>query len=175
MLQQNDEIIGLYNQNPYLLKMYNSDGTFLKYVGENKRDSIIGHVATYHTEATYDLFFQTKNYLKLLTSEGVLSKQVNRFSFLPGTMLSDLFYPIGISENGKLEPALYLDGTGISSNYVTLIKKAGGALISPIKNSMHIPKSCRPLNPVFDMDTKNYKYIMICTEDGSSEMMDIAI
>jgi hypothetical protein len=174
-LQYNTDLIGLYSQKSYMLKAYNDDGAILKYVGKNKRDSVIGHIATYKQNDQYNVFFQTKSKLKMMTNDGIYTIPVKRFSFLPGTLMSDVFYPITINNNGEKSPAIYLDGTSISDNYISVITKGKSLLISPIKYSIHIPKTCRALNPAYNSKDMKYKYILLCDINKIKSWIEIAL
>ena len=117
---RNDELHAIYAQNNYKLNLYSEDGHTIRYVGDNKRDSIVGHIATYIDKVSTKMFIQTKSKIKLISKTSVYEKPITRFSFLPGTLLTDLFYPIAISEQGSLKPAIYIDGTSISTNHISI-------------------------------------------------------
>jgi hypothetical protein len=156
-------LISLYAQNPTRIKIKDTLGTSLFYKGQNKRDSILGHIATYF-DGEYQSFIQTKNTLTLINSDSIQTKNVTRFSFLPGAVLTDSFYPIAINIDNKLTPAIYVDGTSISNNFVNLIHSDGDKLISPIRSSIFIEKGCRAMNPVYSKEGNTFKYVILCQD-----------
>jgi len=172
---RNEELHAIYAQNGYKINIYTLAGDKVRYTGKNKRDSVIGHIATYiDTEAT-KMFIQTKSKIKLVKRNTVMERPVTRFSFLPGTLLTDLFYPIALNKNGELRPAIYVDGTSISTNHISIITEEDNKLISPVKYSVHVPRSCRTLNPVFNKDANTFKYVLLCKKDGESKMMEVIL
>jgi len=109
-------------------------------------------------------FFQTKGHLKALIQENgkeniVLSRPIIRFSFIPGDLFTETFYPI---IRGTF-PALYVDTTQMSRNDVFILTiDDQGRLISPISYNIRVPDNCRSLNPV--PQNGNFSFSLLCQD-----------
>src|SRR5690606_27100970 len=91
----------------------------------------------------------------------VSKKRTKKFSFLPGAVMSEIYYPIAIdSENGLL-PAIYVDSVLISGNqiYVSTVKE--DKLVSPMNLSVFIPNGCVPKNPTVG-ESGGFSYTVLC-------------
>lgn len=116
-----------------------------------QRDSVLSAFACYKSDNDYYTFLQTKSSLLLerFTDRGVSyvdMRPITRFSFLPGSLYNEIFYPISISNPKR--PALYVDATEINRKDIYILtldtlKK----LISPIKYNIRVPTNCKSLNP----------------------------
>ncbi len=141
-----------------------------------KRDHIFGALATYKKGFKNYTFFQTKGHLGLHISDhrtgnvSVKSRPIHRFSFLPGSLFSETFYPITKGKNAETLPALYVDSTQINRSDIYLLTlNRKGDLISPIKYNLSIPKNCRSMNPVPFGKNKTFAFSLFCYEKNGDK------
>lgn len=139
------------------------------YNAQNTPEAPIGTIASFKDAENAFTFFQTPSYLMVAhqTSNGAeLSKmKINRFSFLPGTLFNDSFYPVLTKDQGKFAPALYVDETDIQSNIVSFTKLNDGKLLSPIRSSAYIPPICKAMNPVRLNSDEGHSFTLLCLEN----------
>ncbi len=134
------------------------------YRQNRQTDSLVGAMAAYKKGNTSFSFFQTKGHLKVLIHEPgkedvVLSRPIVRFSFIPGELFSETFYPI---IRGNF-PALYVDTTQISRNDVFILTIDNqGRLSSPIRYNLRIPENCKSLNP--SPQNGIFSFTLICQD-----------
>ena len=102
-----------------------------------------------------------------------------KFSFLPGTVMSDLFFPITVEREEGLMPAIYIDTTAVVGTRIYAMTPQEDKLIDPIELSVKLPqicgvqdkncglvgeedtKYCLALNPY--EDAKGYhSYVLLC-------------
>jgi len=165
------ELSGSQSHNPFTLLDSNI------YRQPYKRDHIFGALAAYKKGPKNYTFFQTKGHLGLHITDrhtgnvSVKSRPIHRFSFLPGSLFSETFYPIVKGENAKTLPALYVDSTQINRSDIYLLTlDRKGDLISPIKYNLSIPQNCRSMNPVPFGRNKTFAFSLFCYEkDGDKE------
>jgi hypothetical protein len=91
--------------------------------------------------------------------------KINRFSFLPGTLFNDSFYPIFVKRDGKNYPALYVDETDIQNDIVSLTIFDEENLRSPIGTSSFVPPICKAMNPVRLVKESGYSMSLLCFEN----------
>jgi hypothetical protein len=123
-------------------------------------------IASFHAENEEFTFFQTPSYLYVShhSDQGIMESRmkINRFSFLPGALFNDTFYPVIAQGEGSLVPALYVDETDIQSNLVSLSIYENNQLKSPIKMSAFIPPVCRALNPNRLAKDEGHSLTLLC-------------
>jgi hypothetical protein len=150
----------------------NGKEAVLPYRLDDKNDVILGFVGLFEYQDKLQAFVEQVDTLNMVTVEdGVmrsLGTPTQKFSFLPGQMMTESFYPVVVlnRENGQLEPAVYIDNTVISSDQVYLKTLKNHEFIAPIRSSFFIPKQCKSKNPVQGKDG-SYMYTFLCMEkDG---------
>ncbi|MBF0362902.1 MAG: S8 family serine peptidase [Oligoflexia bacterium] len=134
-----------------------------------QRDSVLSAFACYKNEGEYFTFLQTKSSLLLhrVNENGesfVNSRPITRFSFLPGSLYNEIFYPISISNPSR--PALYVDATEINRKdlYILSIDENKN-LISPIKLNVRVPSNCKSLNPSPIGEKAEWGLTLLCEEN----------
>ncbi|MBF0299527.1 MAG: S8 family serine peptidase [Oligoflexia bacterium] len=130
------------------------------------RDYVLSAFACYKKDDDYYAFLQSKSSLLLerITSRGesyIYSRPITRFSFLPGSLYNEIFYPIFVSNPAR--PALYVDATEINRKdiYVLSIDEDKN-LISPIKFNIRVPTNCKSLNPTPIGERQQWAYTLLC-------------
>ena len=173
-------LVGLYNETTIRfseisgsdnLTPYSFNQTKI-YRQPNKRDHIFGALASYKKGPQSFTFFQTKGNLKLHTTNSltgvssISSRPIQRFSFLPGSLFSETFYPIVKGEKSEGLPALYVDATQINRSdiYILTIGK-NNELISPIKYNLSIPKNCKSMNPIPFGKERTFAFTLFCQKE----------
>jgi cell wall-associated protease len=139
------------------------------YNSANTPEAPLGAVASFTDEQTDYTFFQTPSYLMLAMNNGQETTfrklKINRFSFLPGTLFNDSFYPVQIRRDDKNYPALYVDETDIQNDIVSLTLFDGENLRSPIGTSSFVPPICKAMNPVRLVKESGYSMSLLCLEN----------
>lgn len=168
-------IIGLYND--YTMRSSGLEGDKLTYTSIYKQthqaDSLAGAMAAYKKGDKHFTFFQTKGHLKILIQEKgkediVLSRPIIRFSFIPGELFTETFYPIVSGDS----PAIYVDTTQLSGNdvYILTIDNKGRP-VSPIKYNLRIPDNCKSLNPV--PLEKIFSFSLLCQDNPPEKIWSL--
>jgi cell wall-associated protease len=138
------------------------------YSHHTKSDQLISAIASFEKAQESVHFFQSKNELIALTKNSsgqiVDSKNILRFSFLPGRFMSEFFYPIWTNEDNDKTPALYIDTTEITGNRLSVLQVTDGQLKTPAKFSIFISSNCKALNPIMKEDQSTYSIELLCFE-----------
>jgi subtilisin family serine protease len=135
-------------------------------------DHILGAMASYKKGKKSYSFFQTKGHLKVHIFEkgrdAVINKRpINRFSFIPGEIFTETFYPIVKGKGKTAFPALYVDTTQISrSDVYILTLNDKNQLVSPIDYNVRIPESCKSMNPVPFGTNGIFSFSILCQNPG---------
>lgn len=137
------------------------------YKRKSMRDHVLAVQASYVKDDVNYTFMQTKS--KMIVhrySEGedevILTKPITRFSFLPGQVFNESFYPIvkGIGENAS--PALYVDATQINRRDIYILTVDGDKLLSPIDYNVRVPQNCKSMNPVPYGENGQFAFTLLC-------------
>jgi cell wall-associated protease len=135
---------------------------------EDPFDVIAGHIASFDLLENRLSIIQTREEL-VTTIYGKMNKTTYRpklrYSFLSQKLLSEMYFPVTYGRDGVQRPALYVDGTSVNGNRVSLLEEQFGELVSSIKNSLLVPQGCRALNPVFSSNRETYKFVFLCFEE----------
>jgi len=142
-------------------------------------DHVLGHIASYADASGTTSIFQTKGNLLFVRSENGKDYEglypIARFSFLPGKVLNDLFFPVvTLDQEGKPTPAIFVDNTQINSNRLHIIQasaqkiKASGEGTAPAQFSFLVPNNCKAMNPVLFGENAFHSLIFLCKYNGNS-------
>jgi hypothetical protein len=145
---------------------------------DNLRDHILGPIAAYKKNGVYFTFFQTKSKLKLHKfrkgeRESISEKPITRFSFLPGNLFTESFYPIVKGNKEAALPALYIDATQISRKdiYILTLDK-NNQVVSPIRYNIRVPNNCKSMNPVPFGEDGTFSFALFCLEETSGQGLE---
>ncbi len=145
----------------------------LSYRMKNENDRILSFLALFNKDGTQTAVLETVDYVMLVSQkdgvQSTLKRKVKKFSFLPGSKMSELYIPMTIATRaGKLQPAIYVDGTSLAGNNIYLLTKVGKNLVAPVDMSLNIPNNCVAKNPIKTLKG-NSKYSLLClTNEGFS-------
>jgi len=118
---------------------------------DDLEDGVQKYIRTYKTKNGFSFFFESTDSLNLVEVangfESRFSASVDRSSFLPGNLFSQILFATEINENGW-KPAIYVDSSPLTSERVFFWSLEGGKLTAPIKRSLEIPEGCRPILPM---------------------------
>src|SRR5690606_11737764 len=139
------------------------------YVLKDAIDGYSGHIASFIRGEELTRVYTTQNRLVLVQDTGheqkVLERPLERFDFLPGQVLNDLFWPIArMNTYGELFPSLYVDASSIHSNSVHVIEAREEGFVAPMGQSVLLPPNCKGLNPVILPGEIAHRTSMICLE-----------
>ena len=163
-----DSFTGLVSRSR-LVMLQTASGKSYNYNSQNTVEAPLSTIASYKDSENEYTFFQTPSYLMLahqsVSGTELAKLKINRFSFLPGTLFNDSFYPVLTEAQGKFAPALYVDETDIQSNLVSFTVLDDGILKSPISQSAFIPPICKALNPIRLSEEEGHSLTMLCFEN----------
>ncbi|MBD64348.1 MAG: hypothetical protein CME62_04025 [Halobacteriovoraceae bacterium] len=150
----------------------NEKETAIPYRLEKANDLIMGFVGYFTHPNHNELIFEQVDSLALVkqvTNERheVYESKTNKFSFLPGAMMTETFFPIVMDNqvDNKLDSGIYIDNTAISSNQIYIKTMNDRKFISPIKNSLILTPNCKSKNPVM-MEQGFFGYTLLCLESN---------
>ena len=134
-----------------------ADVKTLKFENANLRDPILGVLGAFIRQGVAQIILGTKYRFTVVTQSGMASsRELLRYSFLPGSTFQESFYPVlGRSEKNadRAGYALFQDLTQITGDGIGLINFsddliAAGAPLARAANNISIPINCTPQNPV---------------------------
>lgn len=122
---------------------------------------------------------KTKTLAQIESADGstLHLEDLERYSFIAGSVYSELFHPIAVSRQGAVVPALYVDQSQIQSNRVSisLIDSKNG-FVRPAALSISLPPECKSLNPSLDEGAKGYQLTLICLNSvGHGVIYDVPL
>jgi hypothetical protein len=136
-------------------------------------------IASFAEKGNEFTFFQTPSYLMIAhhSDKGlnVDKLKINRFSFLPGSLFNDTFFPIFSKKGSKYLPSLYIDETDIQNNLVSITTYDQEELKSSINLSAYIPPICKALNPVRLAEDQGHSLSLLCLENKVWVMKFISV
>jgi hypothetical protein len=139
----------------------------------DQNDRILSFLALFQEGNAQSTILETVDYVMMVEAKGdeqvILKRKVKKFSFLPGSKMSELYIPMTIKNSkGEMQPAIYVDATSLAGNNIYLLTKIGNSLIAPVDTSLNIPNNCVAKNPLKTMKGTS-KYSLLClTNDGFS-------
>lgn len=163
-----DSFSGLVSHNRMVMN-HGIVGKSFAYYAKDSVEVPLSSIASFYDQSNEYTFFQTPSYLMVAHNEArgvkVSKLKINRFSFLPGTLFNDTFYPVLAARGTSYQPSLYVDETDIQSNLVSFTVYEDGVLKSPIKFSAYIPPMCKPMNPVRLSEDSAHSVSLLCFEN----------
>ena len=117
-------------------------------VQKNLQENIHRFVQSFEMDGNLYTFLESNNFLTLLKTQGYDQTQIStaplaRFSFVPGYVAWENVQPIVVRMNNTWKPALYVDSSPITSQYIYSWIFDGNRLIAPLKLSLSLPPGCR--------------------------------
>lgn len=162
-------------------------------------DRLMSFIASFDKGDRTYVFLETIDDILLLTGKNGQWKEsrqnTTKFSFLPGKVMSDIFYPVLIKNSGELNPAIYMDTTSLSGNRIYTMAALDGELVSPASLSVNLPTTCgyedrycgeyrkdnhygtlycAPMNP-YENEDGSYSYMAVCKKRGDYEIVKLNI
>lgn len=181
---ENDSLVGFQTNSVIsLAQITDSQETSYVYRLNTPYDRLQSFIASYSRNNLMYMFFETiDDILMVVDNNGTQTESrlnTTKFSFLPGTVMSDLFFPITIERDEKLMPAIYVDTTAVVGKRIYAMTPVGDKLEMPMDLSVEIPqvcgvqdrncglrgeadtKYCLPLNPLEDAKG-HHSYMLLC-------------
>tara|TARA_B100001971_G_scaffold84647_1_gene78003 strand:+ start:112883 stop:116245 length:3363 start_codon:yes stop_codon:yes gene_type:complete len=146
-------------------------------------DRLQSFIASYSRGSKMYLFFETIDDILMVVDENGSQTQsrlnTTKFSFLPGTVMSDLFFPISLERENQLMPAIYVDTTAVVGQRIYAMTAKDDKLTTPMDLSIQLPqvcgvqdrncglrgeedtKYCLPLNPLEDAKG-HHSFMLLC-------------
>jgi hypothetical protein len=147
------------------------------YLNQNEKNNhLLGFIAAFENIAQNGgreqfRFYQSRTEIIAIDHEfQQFRKKIIRFSFLPGYVFNQIFSPLTVWQGSNKIPALYVDGSQITTNHLEVISlsKTSDELIAPIALSVRVPNGCRPLayGQVEFGQTNAYRFLCLNQNDG---------
>lgn len=173
-LETNGEVFfNIYDRSRSKLVTTRGEAQVSEYIfrHESESDLIAGHIASFENGSERFSVYQTREELVSVTTgysaEKRSSRKKLRYSFFSQKLLSEMYFPVSYKRNGKLNPALYVDGTAVTGNRISLFEEQNGELVASIKNSVIVPPRCKALNPNFSQSSGVHEFVFLCQEENS--------
>lgn len=160
-------------------------------------DRITSFIASFEKNDKAFMFFETIDDILMVVDDNGNRKEsrlnTSKFSFLPGQMMSDIFFPIAMKSQGGLEPAIYIDSTSVAGSRIYSMVSVNDELKAPVDLSVGLPEVCgyeerycglpapkkhygtlycAPMNPLKNADG-SYSYMVLCKRQRNYEMIKI--
>lgn len=113
---------------------------------------------------TFSLF-ESIDSLLLVSNNKKMRKKTKNFSFLPGKLMSEVYFPLSVKKEGEYLPGVYVDSTLLSGNMIYISTVVGDEFISPMGLSSFVPNNCVPKNPSFNREG-SFINLLCQTKDG---------
>lgn len=151
-----------------------SENNFV-YRNREENDKVLSFLSLFRDGDTRYMFMETIDYILLVTEtngkQSIAKRKTKKFSFLPGSKMSELYYPVVIkSQSNELKPAIYVDATQLSNNNVYLNTMIGDQLVAPVDLSLAVPAYCTAKNP-YPTKRGNYRYVLLCNYGGEYKVL----
>lgn len=139
-----------------------------------ENDRLLSFLAIFEENDKTSAVLETFDYILLVENNGVkqntYKRKTKKFSFLPGSQMSELYIPITIkTKEGKLQPAIYVNATALVGDNIYVMTKIEDNLIAPIDMSLNIPNNCTAKEPVVGVDGA-FKYSILCLTNSGFKM-----
>jgi hypothetical protein len=139
----------------------------------DQNDRILSFLALFQEGESQSTILETVDYVMMVNEQNgeqnILKRKVKKFSFLPGSRMSELYIPMVIKTlSGEVQPAIYVDATSLAGNNIYLLTKIGENLVAPIDMSLNIPNNCVAKNPLKTKKGHSMYSLLCLTNDGFS-------
>lgn len=138
---------------------------------KNFREKIRRFIQSFEVEDQFYTFIESNNFLTLLKTQGYSQTEITtvpliRFSFVPGYILRENVQPIVVREGSHWRPAIYVDSSHITSQYLYSWVFSEGRLFSPLQLSVSLPSHCR-VQDISPWD-QGFAYVFLCFDDHNN-------
>lgn len=162
-------------------------------------DRLMSFIALFEDGDTSYMFFETIDNILMVSDRNGQREEsklsTTKFSFLPGQIMSDIFYPIAVSDQLHLKPGIYIDATSVSGNRVYTMTTREEQLFAPADLSVDLPSICGyeerycgaqppqrhfgtlyclPMNPVKNSNG-SFDYTVLCKNKGEYELIRVPV
>jgi hypothetical protein len=148
-----------------------------KFVYRNRdaNDKVLSFISLFQADQKQSMFLETIDYLLLVTEENgkqsIAKRKTKKFSFLPGNMMSELYYPIVMhGSDNSMKPAIYVDATQLSNNHVYVNTLIDGKLVAPVDYSLAVPSYCMAKNP-YATARGEHRYVLMCFQNNEYKII----
>lgn len=137
-------------------------------------DSFLAIDAVYAGSRYMDAVVETKQKLEIYRRDrktGELSsfeRPIIRFSFLSGDAVNQTQFPVTFTSATGLIPALFINGSLISSKAVNVLEVQDGGVVQPVSFQLKIPQNCAPMNPVYSAEVQAMSLVLLCQTPNSN-------
>lgn len=145
------------------------------YRNRDENDQVLSFISLFKKNDTQYMFMETIDYILLVTEtngeQKIAKRKTKKFSFLPGSQMSELYYPVVIKDRANgLKPAIYVDATQLSNNNIYLNTLIGEKLVAPVDLSLAVPAYCTAKNP-YPTKRGNFRYVLLCNYNNEYKVI----
>ncbi len=136
------------------LALTRSRDSWIRYDHAFDLDDVLTVSAHYSTPKSFTTIYFSKNQRIAVEQDRATGKirssqaPLIRYSFLPGFLFGELYYPISIRDQGRELPALFIDRSQIQSESIAVLPVGDGEWKSRAHLNLSIPAQCRIVDPV---------------------------
>lgn len=145
------------------------------YKDKEENDKVLSFLSIFEKDNAQYLFMETIDHLLLVKNfnnqQKIAKRKTKKFSFLPGSKMSELYYPIVVKDiKGELKPAIYVDATQLSDNHIYVNTFIEDKLVAPIDLSLAVPSYCSAKNPA-PSKAGAFNYVLVCKYGGEYKIL----
>lgn len=153
----------------------NVDEKNFVYRNQDENDQVLSFISIFKKNETQYMFMETIDYILLVIEnhgeQKIAKRKTKKFSFLPGSQMSELYYPVVIkNRRNSLKPAIYVDATQLSNNNIYLNTLIGDKLVAPVDLSLAVPSYCTAKNP-YPTIRGNFRYVLLCNYNNEYKVI----
>ncbi len=133
-------------------------------------DSLLAGLGTFEENGRSYVFYQSKQ--RLLMQHVIAGKEqarfelpIYRYSFIPGTVFNQLFYPVSYHAGNTSFAAFYTDNSAINRNSAQLVVGTNTGLTRPMNMSIALPENCQSMNPARIGSQGTFSFVFLCGKE----------
>lgn len=139
------------------------------------QDPLSGFIQAYKVGNAFHSFSQSlsKVIYQINSADGTQARfenPINRSSLLPGSVFTESFIPVSVSEGSKVKPALYVDSSSLYGQNVYLRVGDQNGLSAPASLSIEIPTGCVPKMPQKMGAKSQFHFMLLCQTQNGQEL-----
>jgi hypothetical protein len=132
-----------------------------------RRDLLLSGLGGYEdARGAYIFYLSKRRFLMQFVSSGQLEAEfeapIYRYSFLPGAVFNQMYFPVSYGTKYSRYAAFYLDNTAINRSSVQLLVATQKGLSRPMNMSIALPQRCQSLNPVRIGEDREFSFAFLC-------------
>jgi hypothetical protein len=134
---------------------------------KGRRDLILNGLGGFEDgRGAYIFYLSKRRFLMQYVSSGQIRAEyeapIYRYSFLPGAVFNQMYFPVSYGNRHGRYAAFYLDNSAINRHSVQLLIATNQGLSRPMNMSIALSPRCQSLNPVRLGDEREFSFAFQC-------------